>query len=863
MTKSGKLPHSYSALRVGMIFLGLCIVILVILLMTWTGSDTYNSTKRHVRQDVTGLVQVVSTQYDRVIESTNQLLVSLSQIPVIRWQDAEACNTILANIAQQFPQYANLGLVRADGQVVCSTIPAQNNRNLAQLPWFQDAIRAKQFYVSDYQVRRTSGQAVVVLSQPILDDSDRVEALLTAEINLDWLNNLAFDTNLPADSSLTLIDRNSVILTHHPDPAPWVGKNYPNPQIAASVFQQGAGEIEITAPDSVQRLYAFTALNTPNGQQDVFVIVDIPLQPAIEQINLVIIRNLLIFTVLTILIFLIGWLIINNVYLNPLDRVIGTARQLAAGNLSVRTGLKYRLPWEMVLLARTFDDMAVALQEQQFQKEKALRALQSSEERLRRLTENARDIIFRVEYRPGRHFSYVNPACYPMTGYTIEEHYQDSHLVDKLVHPDDYHIYREAIANPDRFQDPVVTRWIRKDGEIIWVEQRIVPFLDENGEIIALEGIVRDITENKKTEEMLRRHLNELEILNSLAMAGAEATSQENLIQRFTDIIGNAIYPKNFGVILVDHDRQTTRLHPSYRMDEDKKIVEFPLKGSIAGRVVSTGQPSLVSDVHTDPDYFLMDTKMQSELCVPIRIQGEIIGVVNAESDQVNYFDETDEKLMEALASELATAMEKVNLYEQTQAANLELSRAYDETIEGWARALDLRDHETEGHSRRVTEITLKLANAFGITGMDLVHVRRGALLHDIGKVGVPDNILLKPGTLTPEEWQVMYRHPEYARQLLHPISFLRPAIDIPYCHHERWDGSGYPRKMQGEDIPLSARLFSIVDVWDALLADRPYRKGWLPADATKYILNHSHTAFDPRVVEAFFDLGLFTAWRH
>ena len=185
----------------------------------------------------------------------------------------------------------------------------------------------------------------------------------------------------------------------------------------------------------------------------------------------------------------------------------------------------------------------------------------------------------------------------------------------------------------------------------------------------------------------------------------------------------------------------------------------------------------------------------------------------------------------------------------------MDLVLAYDATIEGWSRALDLRDRETEGHTQRVTELTIKLARMMTRNDEELVHIRRGALLHDIGKMGIPDNILLKPGPLTTEEWEVMRRHPFYAYELLAPIPFLRPALDIPYCHHEKWDGSGYPRGLKAEEIPLSARIFAVVDVWDALCSDRPYRQAWEPARAMLYIQEQSEHHFDPRVVASFLEL--------
>ncbi len=206
-----------------------------------------------------------------------------------------------------------------------------------------------------------------------------------------------------------------------------------------------------------------------------------------------------------------------------------------------------------------------------------------------------------------------------------------------------------------------------------------------------------------------------------------------------------------------------------------------------------------------------------------------------------------------ALGKQAAIAIDNASLLEDLQRANRELARSYDITLEGWVRTLNLRDHETEYHSQRVTETTIQLAQAAGMEEIDLDSIRRGALLHDIGKMGVPDSILLKPGPLTVEEREVMRMHPIYAYELLSPISYLRPALDIPYCHHERWDGSGYPRGISGKQIPLAARLFAVVDVWDALSSDRPYRPAWEDEAIFDYIQQESGKHFDPEAVDLFF----------
>jgi len=211
--------------------------------------------------------------------------------------------------------------------------------------------------------------------------------------------------------------------------------------------------------------------------------------------------------------------------------------------------------------------------------------------------------------------------------------------------------------------------------------------------------------------------------------------------------------------------------------------------------------------------------------------------------------------LLYSLAGQASIAIDNNRLFHRLLRSNQDLMLAYDTTIEGWSHALDLRDKETEGHTQRVTELTMRLAQAAGIAEAELVHVRRGALLHDIGKMGVPDHILLKPGKLTDEEWVAMRKHPVFAYELLSPIAYLKPALDIPYCHHEKWDGSGYPRGLKGEQIPLAARLFAIVDVWDALRSDRPYRQSWSKEKVIEHIKSLSGTHFDPKAVELFLDM--------
>jgi GAF domain-containing protein len=276
----------------------------------------------------------------------------------------------------------------------------------------------------------------------------------------------------------------------------------------------------------------------------------------------------------------------------------------------------------------------------------------------------------------------------------------------------------------------------------------------------------------------------------------------------------------------------------------------------LAGQAVRTRSIRYIPDLSTTADFtraqVLAGEDFHTYFGIPLIAKGQVKGVLEIFHRQVIDPDSEWRAFLETLSRQAAIAIDNSVLFEELQQTNMDLSLAYDATIEGWSRALDLRDRETEGHTLRVTDKTLQLAQIMGIGAADRIHIRRGTLLHDIGKMGVPDSILNKEGPLTAEEWLVMRRHPEFAYEMLLPITYLRPALDIPYCHHERWDGSGYPRQLKGEQIPLVARIFAVVDVWDALTSDRPYRKRWKNKAAFAYIRDNGGILFDPRVVEQF-----------
>ncbi len=281
---------------------------------------------------------------------------------------------------------------------------------------------------------------------------------------------------------------------------------------------------------------------------------------------------------------------------------------------------------------------------------------------------------------------------------------------------------------------------------------------------------------------------------------------------------------------------------------------------TIVDKVADTGEAILTTNAQEDPRFenqmSVAAYQLRSILCAPLKIKDELIGVIYVDNRaRSGIFQERDLGLIRAFSDQAAVAIDNAQLFDDLQKKNRELEKAYQATLEGWVDALDMRDKETEGHTQRVTILTERLARSMGIKGDELIQITRGALLHDIGKMAISDSILLKPGPLTEEERELMKLHPIHAFNMLNRIAFLRPAVDIPHYHHEKWDGSGYPDGLKGDEIPLAARIFPVIDVWDALTSDRPYRKGLPPDEVREHIKADSGTHFDPRVAEAFLQM--------
>jgi PAS domain S-box-containing protein len=358
--------------------------------------------------------------------------------------------------------------------------------------------------------------------------------------------------------------------------------------------------------------------------------------------------------------------------------------------------------------------------------------------------------------------------------------------------------------------------------------------------------------------ENIRRQVSELEALNRIARDISSDLDLDQVMENFLRQAAGLVGADAARLILAEPKTGVLHTPADYTYSPAHELPPFNPDHSITGQTFHNNQFTLVDDYPNHPlaQPEWVEAGLKAIICAPVAAGEYRVGMLNLLAlNRHNNFNAHNLELAKMIASQAGLAIRNVQLYNSAHAAAEEIANAYDATIQGWALALELREKETAGHSHRVITLSYSLAHALNFTPEQLLNLRRGALLHDIGKMGIPDSILLKPGPLTDEEWQIMRQHPLLAYRLLSHIAYLRPALDIPYCHHEHWDGSGYPRGLKGEEIPLAARIFAIIDVWDALTSDRPYRPAWTFEAVQNYLLQNAGKQFDPHLVPIF--LGL------
>jgi PAS domain S-box-containing protein len=418
--------------------------------------------------------------------------------------------------------------------------------------------------------------------------------------------------------------------------------------------------------------------------------------------------------------------------------------------------------------------------------------------------------------------------------------FEDHHLVKNI---------KESVVYPLIIQNSVIgTLSVGRQSPFEKTELRVIASIAE----MAVSAIQRS-TLHEQTQSRLEKLIALREIDNAIS-------STLDLHQIINIILTSS--QKFLNVDAADillYEEKTKQLKYAYGIGFRTNLMEgfsVNIGKGWAGTAARSRKPMFIPDINQASSQAVHPAPSAEELVscytVPLITNNQIKGVMECFTRSPLNLNQDWIEFINLLAGQAAIAINSAQLFEEIKVSNIQLVHAYDDTIEGWSRAMDIRDKETEGHTQRVVELTLRLARVMGVPEDQLTHIKRGTLLHDIGKLVVPDSILFKPSSLTDLEWKIMKKHPLNAYNMLASVDYLKPALDIPYCHHEHWDGSGYPRGLKGEEIPLAARIFSVVDIWDALLSNRPYRPAWTRVKTLAYIKGRAGEDLDPKVVDEF-----------
>ena len=432
-----------------------------------------------------------------------------------------------------------------------------------------------------------------------------------------------------------------------------------------------------------------------------------------------------------------------------------------------------------------------------------------------------------------------------------------------LVYPSDRDLAAKWMADmkEGRQAKGLDFRIFHKNGELCYLHCTGVLEFAADGKPAQFIGTTQDVTEGKLAEIQIKQQIKRLTALSEIDRAILSSFDQSHILGVILSQAISQLQVDAAAILLLDSEGELLRYAAGQGFRTP--LVEgahLHMGEKYAGRVAKESRTIRIPDlretgINQPFSAFVQAEHFVSYIGVPLIVKGKVKGVLEVFHRTLLQPYQEWLDFFNTLAGQAAIAIENTTLFGTLRFTNQELLQAYDATIEGWSRAMDLRDRETSGHTQRVTTLTLELSRAMGLENSRMVHIRRGALLHDIGKLGVPDQILFKPGAFTREEWEIMQQHTDFAYQMLSQIQYLKPALTIPYFHHEKWDGTGYPLGLKGEQIPLEARIFAIVDVWDALQSDRPYRKAYPRQEAIEVIRSQSGSHFDPRVVECFLEL--------
>jgi len=819
-----------------------------------------NQEESKAKRDIRITGRLFASNIEKSVEGARQLLVAASQALEVSGRSEDLCKGYVTKLTEIFPQYLNVLVVRPNGDVLCSGLPFHSPVHLADRLYFRRALREGGFSMGEYQVGRITGRPSINFGYPLRDRSGAVKGIAVVALDLAWLTKSLEGIRLPEGSRVAVVDRNGTFLVHYPNGSKWIGRSIKKVYPLVSVIGRSHEfTSEERGNDGLTCYLSFVPTHTADGL--LYTVVSISKSSVLSGPNRILIASLAVLG----LVFILGLAFAASYgrlfLVKPFGKMLRVTKSIGEGDLGARVGVPYG-PGEFGLLGRALDDMAGSLEKYFIERARACLSLEESEAMLSSFFDSPGAmrgiaVIVNGDIR----FLYGNEAAAALFGYSKES-------------------FRNKSASEMGLSQELVKLWLdryeesRKSGKAVSFEfshgegperkwlAAMVSFLGPLSEGEPRFGYVaHDITEKKHDEARIERQFNRLAALRDIDMAITSSLDMRVMMRIIIDEVIGQLHVDAADILLINPHEMTLEYVLGRGFHTDAlKYSRLQLGQGHAGVAALERKTIHISGINLDSDSFGQSRELPKEgfvdyIAVPLVSKGHVKGVLEIFNRTPLDVDPEWNDFLEALGTQSAIAIDNADMYNNLERSHAELILAYNTTLEGWSRALDYRDKETEGHCTRVTDLTVATARAMGMTEAELVHVRRGALLHDIGKLGVPDSILLKPGKLTDEEWQIMKHHPVIAYELLSPITFLKEAVDIPYCHHEKWDGTGYPRGLKGEQIPLAARIFALVDVWDALKSDRPYRPAWSNDRALEYIRDSAGSHFDPEVVPVFLNL--------
>ncbi len=665
----------FASLRIRLILLVLFAILPAVVLTLYTASQDRQRETKEAQSEALRLAQVISIQEEELITATRQLLVGISHSSDVRSGDPALCSAFLTHLLEDhFQRYANLGIIKPNGDIFCSAVPISGTVNVTDRKYFQRSVQTRDFAMGEYQIGRVTGKPSVNFGYPVVDDNGQVQGVVFAALDVERLNVLEHqvESKLPSDSTLTKIDRNGLVLVHYPDPEKWVGQPFPNTSLVKNILTQHQGVFETFGPDNLPRVYAFTPVRSAIQDEDVYVILELPQATVFAEVDSLLARNLIVLGISAVLALAAAWIGGDVLILRRTQALVRATERLAAGNLRARTGLHYGIG-ELSQLARTFDDMAESLEQREAERRRAVQALRQSEELYRTLAEAAHDMIFVVSQE--NLVQYVNSFAAKQFGRQPHE------VIGK-------HLEELFPANISVQQESNLRR-VFETGEPLYVENKtplvdqkvwlgtwLVPLKNGLGDTPTILGISRDITARKEIEQTLRESQERLELLYRLSLNLSESLDIHDVAQRALDTICSAVGSQR-GTVLI-HEPGSAHLRvvtaSGYGTDSIETLNRqrslLPHDG-LAGWVAAHRQSALVDDVRKDERWEVVVPSLgdwvRSVLSVPLITRDELVGVIVTSSDQEAFFTVEHLQLAQSAAATLAAAMTNARLYAEAR----------------------------------------------------------------------------------------------------------------------------------------------------------------------------------------------------